>query len=224
MDFLNRLFGNKQGTTASSSGDDVYVEECLTPKFKEEGGQRSSGSDPDIRKVLDPLNRGDPKTASEEAKKLVAKFSDCDFIYDYWGEALKRMGKFDQARQVLNRGLNSAEQKRTLCNTLGEVEWESSNIKRAVYWWAQAVHCQESFKGYPGDLWPYLYLGYVAYGMGLGDIGKAFTSCADEFRAGQIRLNPPTADKLRDLARKGKTPEIEEVLRELGSKYLAYLL
>ncbi len=211
---------NAHSLSASNSSEDVYVEQCLTPKFKEEEGQRRWDSDPEINIVLDPLNNGDYKTAYKEAERIVTKFSDCDFIYDYWGTALMRMGDFDQARQVLNRGLDNAKEKYTLCNTLGELELEAGNIKTAVYWWAQAVHCQQSLKGYTSDLWPYLYLHYAADSMGLADIAKAFITRVDQMRAGQIRLDQPTANNLRNLARKGKSYDIEKVLKELGSKYL----
>ena len=121
----------------------------------------------------------------------------------------------------MNRGLDNAKKKYGLCNTLAEVELESSNINEAVFWWAQAVHCQQSLTGYSSDVWPYLYLHYIADSMGLADIAKAFISRVDQMRAGQIRLDPPAANNLRNLARKGKTPDIEKVLKELGSKYLA---
>lgn len=88
------------GIDMSNKRPDGYVEQCLTPQFKEEEGQRKWDSDPEIRKVLDPINRGDYKTGCKEAERIVAKFSDCDFIYVYWGTALMRMGEFDQARQV----------------------------------------------------------------------------------------------------------------------------
>jgi hypothetical protein len=89
-------------------------------------------------------------------------------------------------------------------------EWKARNAKEALYWWAQAVHCRESIKDY-ADESPYLYLHYVADGLGLSDVAAALIERVDRIRH-SIRLNATPAADLRDLVRQQMTPGMRNVL------------
>ena len=108
------------------------------------------------------------------------------------------------------------------CNRLGEKKWKACNLNRAVYWWAQGLHCQESLStsNYGGSEGAYLYLYYVAEGMGLSECSKAFLMRVDTIRPGMIRLNTETANDLINLARSAKNSSIEQVLKELVQRYI----
>lgn len=198
----------------------AYFERCMEPAFQEEEEPRGWRSDPDFRKVLDPLNRDDNRAAAQEAEKLLERFADLHLIYSWWGSALIRNGEHDRARAVLRQGLEKGRQKFSLCVGLGEAEWRSGNLKEAVYWWAQALHCQQTLEHFGGDVDAYLYLYYVAEVAGLMDVASAFISRVDRIREGQIRLEPATADDLQSVAVRGKTPGVEAVLVALRDRYL----
>ena len=209
-----------QVSSSSPQSEDDFVAQCLNPQFREQQELRTFKSDPEFSKVLDPLNRGNNDLACREAEMLISNISDFDGLYDWWGTALLRNNAFDQARQVLRHGLEKSRRKYSLCKVLGEVEWNAGNIQQATYWWTQALHSQELLERYGADEGAYLYLHYVADGIGLSGIARALISRVDQIRGGQVRLNPPTAENLRSLARKGKTSGIEKVVKELGAKYL----
>jgi hypothetical protein len=227
MGLLNWLKGRKPKASIeiskkekSGQTEDEYYERCLKQEYFEENESRSWAINPEFRKILDPLNEGNNARACEESEKLVVEFPDFDVIYYWWGTALLRMRSYDKARQVLSEGLRKVKQKCFLCNVLGEVEWKSRNIKEAVYWWSQGLHCQESLPNHGGEVGAYLYFYYVADGIGLSDCASAFLLKADTIRSGQIRLNAQTAEDLRSLARPAKTSAIEKVVKELVSKYI----
>jgi len=211
-----------QQSQEAHTTDEQYIYDCLRQKYQELPETRSWNSDPVFRKVLDPLNAGDNAVACREAEALIAQFPDFADLYVWWGSALLRMGALDKSRQILKEGLERARQKFPLCDRLGEVEWKARDLKTAVYWWVQGLHCQESlsesnYGGYDGV---YLYLYYIADGCGLTDLSSAFLTRVDIIRPGGIRLNSEAARDLSDLTRKAINTEVPEVLRKLGAMYL----
>jgi hypothetical protein len=168
------------------------------------------------------LNSGRNEVVCREAEALIGQFGDFSNLYAWWGAALLRMGSLDKARKVLKDGLERATEKFLLCNRLGEVEWKARELKAAVYWWAQGLHCQESLSesGYGGEEGAYLYLHYVAEGLRLSECSKAFLMRVDSIRPGMIRLNAETANDLISLARSAETPSITQVLKKLVQYYI----
>jgi len=210
----------ERGVNGPWGTPETYLRDCLEPRFKEELESRTPDSDPVFRDVLDPLNAGDNAKACSAAEAVVAKFSDFADPYCWWGHALLEMRSFDKAREVLKEGIGKAKSKYPLCELLGEVEWRCRNIKDAVYWWAQALHCHESLGTRGHGYTAYLYLHYVAEGLGLSDCTRAFLMRVDQMASGQIRLNAETADDLTGLARTTKNSPVPEVLRRLVVRYI----
>jgi len=212
---------NEKEITDHAEVPDSYVNDCLIQKYVEKPEERKWDSDTKFKDILEPLNNGNYNKACEEADKLSKEFGDFDLIYSWWAKALMRMKSFDQARQVLLQGLGKSKGKWNLCNRLGEVEWESGNGKEAVYWWAQAMHCQESLDDFGQDSGSYLYLHYFADGLGLSDCASAFIGRSDQIRPGMVRLDHSYSQGLRALARNNKGLGIEEVIKGLYEKYFA---
>jgi tetratricopeptide (TPR) repeat protein len=225
-----RLFGAKPGAetkaperAAVTPGlDDAYLSGCLAKKYQEEAESRTWNSDPAFRSVLDPLNNGDNARACSAAEGLAVMHADLALVYLWWGKALLRMREFDKARILLASALEKCKQKFALCNLLGEAEWKKRNLREAVYWWAQGMHCQESLSesNYGDDEGAYLYLHYVAGGRGLGDCASAFLTRVDEIRPGRIRFNAETGNDLLGLSRAANDGTIAEVLRRLVGTYI----
>lgn len=200
--------------------DGEYYDRCLKQAYFEEKETRTFDSDPAFNRALDPLNRGDYSKACEEAEKLVEDYRDFDTLYFWWGRALLRTGSHDRARQIACLGLDEARRKYSLCELLGEVEWDLDNIKEAVYWWAQALHCQEPLDNCGGEVGAYLYLYYVADGMRLPECAEAFLLRVDRIRSGEIRLAPEFANNLRRQAAKGINEDVQKVMKALVEKYI----
>lgn len=199
--------------------EEAYIRKCLEPHFREEREDREFWRDPEAQRVLGPLNAGRNEEAAREAETMAARYSDLDLCYDWGGQASLSLGAYDRARSLLQQGLDKAKRKSWICTVLGEVEWKARNTGEALYWWAQAIHCLESIKTYSNEI-PYLYLHYVAEGLGLSDVAAAFISRVDRIRPGQVRLNPSTAADLRNLARSEKTPGMARVLVDMRDRYL----
>jgi tetratricopeptide (TPR) repeat protein len=198
-----------------------YVRECVQQKYKELPESRTWQSDHAFRTVLDPLNSGDNVGACRAAEALISRFIDFAPLYGWWGEALLRIGSFDTARDLIKHALDKTKQKHLLCNHLGKVEWKARNIREAVYWWAQGLHCQESLKedNYGNDEGAYLYLHYVAEGVGLSECSSVFIMRADQIRPGMVRFDTQTANDLISLSRTAKETPVAEVLQKLVTTY-----
>lgn len=208
-----------EGAPAVAGIDEDYVRLCLTPAYREEPEVRNWRSDPAFRRVLDPLNQGDLTVAADEAEKLTHAFPDLDLAYTWWGSALIRSGQHARARDVLEQGVERARRKFLICEKLGEAEWRLGDIRNAVYWWAQSVHCQDTVD--TSEVGAYLYLHYVADGMGSGEVAMAFARRVDMIAPGQVRLDSGTAADLRKLAGQRGTPAIDRVLDGLRVRYLS---
>jgi len=211
-----------QESQEAHATDVQYINDCLRQKYEELHETRSWNSDPVFGKVLDPLNSGDNVAACREAEALVAQFPDFADLYVWWGSALLRSGALDRSRGILKEGLERARQKFPLCDRLGEVEWKARDLKTAVYWWGQGLHCQESLSesNYGGYEGVYLYLYYIADGCALADLAAAFLRRVDLIRPGGIRLSSEAACDLSNLAKTAKHTDIPEVLNKLGAMYL----
>ena len=232
MGFLDKIFGKKEESTGSeiklqtskimqlpNLSEEAFFKECTTLNFKEEDETRTWSSEPEFSKILDPLNDGKNEIAIKESEKLVRKFSDFDLIYNWWASALLDIKLYEKAREVVQKGLAEAKRKYNLCVKAGEIEWKSGNLKGAVYYWAQAMHCQEPLKGHGRNESAYLYLHYVAQGLGLSNIAEDFVQRVDQMRAGKIRLDGATSRDLIGISQKESTPELKKVLEELDERY-----
>lgn len=133
-------------------------------------------------------------------------------------EAVRPETDDNYVEQCLKQSCNDFNE----CNRSGEIAWKARDLNKAVYWWAQGLHCQESLStsNYGGSEGSYLYLNYVAEGLGLSECSKAFLMRVDAIRPGMIRLNTETANDLISLARNGKNSSIEQVLGKLVQRYI----
>lgn len=207
--------------------EEIFVQRCLQPQFQEEVESRTWNSDPAFLRILDFLNNVNTNNrnyilATRETEKLLSRFSDFDLIYKWRAVGFEGQGNYSLARAVLISGLKKAKRKFILCTVYGEIEWKSGNLKDAIYWWAQALHCQEAAQDKGKDESVYLYLSYVAEGMGFNTLAASFISWVDKIRPGQIRLEAQEAEDLRGLAQKGRIPGMETVLSELVARYLVH--
>lgn len=228
MDFLNKLFGKKQGLTAPSSNVqsslqtpdpsnlEEYVRRCLEVEFKEEQETRTFRTDPAFATILTPLNNQQYTQAIKAGQAILPNVPDFDLIYKWMGSAYRSTQQLPKSRDILNEGIKKAKRKCLLLTDMGETEWQSGNINEAVYWWSQALHCLSSN---PIDYNAYLLLSYVAKGTGLTDFERVLLARVDSLKGGQVRLDPTTAGRLSTLVKNKKTEAMQKTLKELQAKY-----
>jgi len=229
MRLLERLFGSKQGparggTVASCpvpdpANEEDYVRSCLEAAFTDEKEERTFRTDPAFQQVLDPLKSQQYSAAIKAAESLLSRFSDFDLPYKWLASAYRSTDQLQRSREVLGGGLAKVKRKSILLSDMGETEWRMGNIHQAVYCWCQALHCLSSnpVVAYY-DL--YLLLSYVAKGCGLSDVEQRFLHRVDVLRAGQIRLELATADRLTSLVRGKVNSAMIRAVQGIDAMYL----
>jgi len=206
--------------------EQYYINKCLSKEYSEAEEIREWNSIEGYSKIIDPLNSSNNQLAAIEAEKLCKVYIDFHHIYQWRGLALKRMKDYTKAKEVLQEGLKKSKSLFDLCNLLGDIERDLGNISEAVYWWSQGMHLQESLsqRNYGGSEDSYLFLYYVAKGLGLSDSADAFILRVDSIKPGQIRLNENEANRLILLSRNEKDKamgnSIEVVINKLVETYI----
>ena len=206
-----------QPDAAPDTKEEEYVRRCLTMGFSERPEQRRYESIPEAQRVLAPLNSGRNQEALQEAENIIKQYGDWDVGYLWATSAMLELREHERARNLLQEGLENAKRKSRICALMGNIQWKTKNLRDAIYWWVQAIHCQEAIKDYEES--PYLYLHYVADALGLSDVAAALIERVDRIRY-SIRLNATTAADLGDLARQQTTPGMRDVLVGLCGRYL----
>lgn len=197
---------------------DEYVRRCLTVEFTEAPEPRTFRSDPAFAGVLTPLNSQQFAAAITAGQALIPRFPDFDLLYKWVAAGFRSTQQSAQARAVLFAGLANAKRKSLLLTDMGDTEAQSGDLGGAVYWWSQAIHCL-SLNPVDCDAW--LLLSYVANGYGLADLERPLLERFDSLRTGQVRLDPATAGRLTNLARRSQTESIRRVLDGLQFGYFA---
>jgi len=223
MSFWEKLFGQRHQAASGSPTPNgqaesaTFVEECAKPAYVEQAESRTGG-DRAFRHVPDALNARRYAEAGQMAQQVISNNPDLDLGYCWAASAYSGTQKYEEARSILTEGLKRAKRKYNLCIRLGNAERDLGNIQGAVYWWTQAVHCQQSIRtGDEHD--PYLYLAYVADTLGLNDVAGSLFSRVDRMRPGTARLSPAAEDTLRARVKDGDSTSMTAVLRSLHKQY-----
>ncbi|MDD5542356.1 MAG: hypothetical protein PHX83_04210 [Acidobacteriia bacterium] len=224
MGFFGQLFGSKSNDASHDIGktwpvpdaanEEEYVQACTRPAFTEQKEERTFRSDPSFQRVLDPLNSQNYPAAIKAAEGLLSNFADFDLPYKWLASAYRSTGQLRRSQEVLGRGLAQAKRKSLLLTDMGETEWRLGSAPRALYFWCQAAH---GLLTNPIDYNAYLLLSYVAKGCGLAEIEHRFLSRVDSMRAGQIRLDFETANRLTTLVREQKCSAMTKAIQAVDA-------
>ena len=198
---------------------DQYLAKCLQPNYHELPETRSWRDDPAFNGVLEPLNLGDNMAAAREAQALASRYPDFADLHRWWAKALLNMGSCPRARQVLHDALSRTNQKFPLLTMMAQVELEAGSLRDAVFWWVQALHCQESIEGFGGDVDAYLHLYYVADEAGLSQLASSLVERADLIQPSRQRLSSTAAASIKRLVSKSDAGLVRAVLEQVGNKY-----
>ena len=105
----------------------------------------------------------------DEALKILddqpQSLNDFDFIYAWKAFVYQKQQEFDQAEEILFKGIKNAKAKNLICDRLGYLYYEIGAMENAVKWWLKSVLVMTQSKA--SFLWePFLYLAYTAKGCG----------------------------------------------------------
>jgi ribosomal protein S12 methylthiotransferase accessory factor len=138
---------------------------------------------------------GFPESALEHFDRALAmqpETEDLPYIYSYIGKCLKDVGKFDEAIEILQKGLTEDEERPDMHNTLGVCFFKTRQYEKAIKHFQRAV-----------ALNPASGIDYANLGVNYNKLGN--TKLAAEYLTLALTLDPSL-----DFAR--------ELLAEIGGK------
>ena len=201
--------------------DSAFIEKCINQQYFEIDESRSWDSDPDFNEILTPLNNGNYSLAIETCLKYSVKYNDFGLLFTWWSKALMKKGDIISSKNVLIEGLSKSKSKFDLLNSMGELEFQKSNIKDAIFWWSQGLHCQRSVPRNGDCEDSFLFLYYVSLGLDLPDCAKSFIQVVDLINPGEIRLSPEYGNSIIRLTKLTKNDDLIKIVRTLVDKHLS---
>ena len=123
---------------------------------------------------------GFPESGLEHFKRALAmrpETEDLPYIYSYMGSCLKELGRYEEAVEILYRGLEEDEERSDLHNTLGVCFFKMQEYEKAIIHFQRAV-----------DLNPASAIDYANLGVNYNKIGKK--DSAVEFLSLALTLDP----------------------------------
>jgi tetratricopeptide (TPR) repeat protein len=209
MSFWKKLFGKvgkRKGQNIRNDTDKklnvemepdmAFVDDCFRMDFQEIYDDRRWETIPEAKAIPQAANTGNIPKALEHASELQAKYPDFFFSYFWMNHLYLRQKRFEEAREVLIKGLSVAKGKSALCDAMGDTEWELGNLMEAVKWWIKSVFICFKTKTFD-DPGPFLYLSYIATELGLGKVGVSMTQITDSIRSLSVSLSTNATNKLR---------------------------
>jgi ribosomal protein S12 methylthiotransferase accessory factor len=121
----------------------------------------------------------------DRALTMHPESEDLPYIYSYMGSCMKDLGRFDEAVEILTKGLAEDEERPDLHNTIGVCFFKTGQFEKAIHHFQRAV-----------DLNPASGIDYANLGVNYSKIGK--NEAAVEFLTLALTLDP-SLDFARDL-------------------------
>lgn len=197
-----------------------YIEMCLTQKFPERVETRNFKRMEGMRPLMIALQESGDDGVRREAKRLLSspEYANFDVVYGWLDFASP--GDFEAAVNSLREGLNKCPRKSRILYMLGCRMLHLDLAAEALYYWAQALHSQESSDNAPSGS-PYLYLGYAAAALGSSPpVVAQFFHRADSIEIRGIRLAPDEATEVAKVFHGHGSPAMARIVATLAKKYL----
>jgi HEAT repeat protein len=198
---------------------DAYVDDCFRIDFDEMYEGRVWHQIPEARAIPEARNAGRLDEALRLAEELRQDQPDFYFSYYWLAELHRRQGRDEEARKALIEGLGCARSKQSLCQAMGELEWERRNLPEAVKWWIKSVAVQVGSQ-YATDYVAFLHLSYVAEALGLRTACSELRSWVDRLRSGQIRLTAEAENEFYLATIEQGAPPLQRAIERLEDHYL----
>jgi hypothetical protein len=116
------------------------------------------------------------------------EYTDFDFVYSRKAIIYSKNGNLNAARAVIHAGLSRARTKHSLCEHMGNIEFEWGNLSDAVRWWIKSITLQQQLAGYAS--WhSFVYLAGIATALGEEESSERLLGALDSQRPERVRLN-----------------------------------
>jgi tetratricopeptide (TPR) repeat protein len=208
----------------------MYVDECMQ-FFEEVKEERRWPDVPGAKAVVDvgnavtlanSINETKAQEALRLADELRKKYPDFYFPYLWLASIYRKKAQYDGARNVLIEGLRLSRNKNTLCNALGQTEYEAGNLPGAVMWWIRCTLTQVHDKtANQKEFAPAQDLSYVAAELGLPEAREHLRQWADRHGGSGIRRTAEAAQKLYAATRSQGTDSMKRAIERLDKECLS---
>ncbi len=209
------------GSATSVRDSEVYLQDCFDPGLVEQPDPCPWSELPGAHELASAGNGKDWAVTVRFASVLIQAYGDHGLGYYWLAEAYAGLKKDKEAREVLAQGLARASNKYMLCLQMGDLAWARGDLIEAARWWVKSAVVQVR-AGKLREHSPFLYISYVADGLGLPEESAALLERVDRMRAGMPRLNAEPAAKLVKASRRcKKNLAVRSAVQRLAREFCA---
>ncbi|MCD1294141.1 hypothetical protein CUJ83_03925 [Methanocella sp. CWC-04] len=213
MGLLERIFGEKEGDVVSTDISGLYEQRIQDMEEK-----RTLSDNKKLQKAI--MDYQDPENTE---KREIFVFEEeinnnPDYYLPYYWSATHKFnkGNFEQAKEILIKGIEKCKLKSVLCRRLAEFYFMKGHLENALYWFFTALMASSS----DTDFHSYFYLGYIFEAHGMKDASQL---ARRKGRGIAYRLFYDTAEYSKSKAEKIKTHAVsiknEKTLKMLKDFY-----
>ena len=185
--------------------NDLYVNECFTIEFPETRENRQLLDTAEAQPMIAAQHSGALADSLLHAQRLVMRYPDCHSFYYWQGYLHAELGHLGQSRAILLEGIQKSREKASLYDRLARTEWQSGDLQEAVKWWIRSMVVRTETRNFD-DSDPFLYLSYVAEGLGLSDASAKLS------QKSKTSLGSEAAAKLRNAAVSQGTQSMKDAI------------
>jgi len=173
--------------------NESYVNECFTIEFPETRENRQLLDTAEAQPMIAAQRSGALADSLLHAQRLAMRYPDCHSFYYWQGYLHAELGNLGQSRAILLEGIQKSREKASLYDRLARTEWQTGDLQEAVKWWIRSMVVRTETRNFD-DSDPFLYLWYVAEGLGLSDAAAKLS------QKSKTSLGSEAAAKLRNAA------------------------
>ncbi|MGA9058282.1 MAG: hypothetical protein WB763_17425 [Terriglobia bacterium] len=190
---------------------DPYVDSCFDFTFARDSDPRKLEEMSEMANLPGLVDGGEYAKAEQAIMVALAQFPDFYFPHIWKGIALKRQGRFADAKAAYLAGTRASTRKRDLCANLGYLELEHGTLRDAVCYWVRSALLQFASDEI-SDPVAFLYLMYIAILCGEHDAAEELRRFGSSLDLGQ-NTKAILGSKL---AREGNDPSIARAVVHLA--------
>jgi len=165
---------------------DPFVDSCFQLDFEELEEPRNWRQMEDLANIPPLATGGRYQEALTIIEEGLARYPDYDFLYGWRGFIQAKLGRREEERKTYLEGIRKSRSKISLCDHLGQWEFDHRHLAEAVRWWIRACVIQLS-QDKLEYAHPFLLLAYIAKGLGLPACQSALFKQCDQID--YVRLN-----------------------------------
>lgn len=212
--FIQKTFLPTKSIEETKNTLDSYVESCFSFDFQELGDERNWNQIPEAIAIAEAGNTGSIAKAIELAEALQEKLIDFDFSYSWLGNLYLMQERYDDALNVVTKGLNLAKSKYELCDQMAMIYFKQGKISEATKWWIICTVIQVKSKKFGIQNW--VYLSEIADALELSEASLKLKQYSDD-----TQLSGNAKNHLNFITIRNGTESMKVAINLLVSKYLS---